>query len=377
MAIDLFSGAGGLSHGLELSGFKVVAANEIHKDPIKTYRKNHPGTLMIDGDIRTMDGKDILASINEEAGLDIRQGELDLIAGGPPCQGFSTAGLKIIGDPRNSLIAKYIEILKEIQPRRFLIENVPGLVSLHGGRNLDMVLDLLSTTGYEFNYKILHASDYGVPQQRKRLFILGSREGRAPSMPKPTHCIIRKGQKNLEETGLLPCPTIGETISDLPELEPGEKKVEYDRPPKSKMQRELRGKCTTLYNHEATRHGNKTVALFSLFKEGGTQRDLPRDPLTGKPPLKKNIQRWDRDGISRAITSEPTDFIHYSQPRIPTIREMARLQTYPDEYEFLGQRTAGNENRRFNYCAQSQQVGNSVPPFLARAVGRALLDSLE
>jgi DNA (cytosine-5)-methyltransferase 1 len=374
-AIDLFAGAGGLSLGLESAGFEVVAASEIHPDPIMTYKCNHPGTVMIPGDVRNISGKAILGAVGDSRWVK-KKDRIDLLAGGPPCQGFSTAGLKCVDDPRNSLIAKFISLIEEISPRHFLMENVPGLVTMYEGSHFKMLKEMLEQTGYEFRWAILHASDFGVPQMRRRVFVLGSRESAPPGFPKPTHVLSGNNLMRFVNEGAEPCPNVLDAIGDLPPLAPGEKKEAYEAEPFTPFQKEMREGSKSLHNHEATRHRKETIRVLSMFKEGGTQRGLPLDRVSGKPLLVKNIQRWDRHSISRAITSEPTDFIHYEQDRIPTIRELARLQTFPDRYVFLGQRTAGNENRRYNYCAQSQQVGNSVPPRLARAVGKVIIDAL-
>jgi DNA (cytosine-5)-methyltransferase 1 len=375
ICIDLFAGAGGLSLGLERAGFDVILANEIHPHPVCTYERNHPDTVVIKNDIRKISGKQLQAFAPERAKPQVNKYGIDLLAGGPPCQGFSTAGLKDATDPRNTMVSEFIRMVNEIKPRHFLMENVPGMMSMHGGAFFKKVLEMFNETGYEYRYRLLHVDEYGVPQMRKRVIFIGSKNGDAPEFPKRTHAYSLAA--GVMDRGYKKYVTVGEAISDLPKVEPGQKVEKYTGPPESDFQKEMRKENVgKLFNHEATKHRKETIEWMSLIPEGGTQRNLPMDS-TGKRRISKNVQRWHRNRISRAITTEPTDFIHYMYDRIPTIRELARIQTFPDNYVFLGQRTAGNQNRRFVYCSQSQQVGNSVPVIFAQAVGKAILESAD
>ena len=362
--VELFAGAGGMMLGLEDAGFKTLLANEIHAHPCMTLRKNFPNVPVVEGSIRDFSALDMF----REAGY-TRIPEVDLVAGGPPCQGFSTAGLKDPADPRNTLIGDYIRIVAEIKPRYFLLENVTGLLTMKNGKLWENVATELVTLGYNFHFAILHAADFGVPQMRKRLIVLGSRVGKPPSHPNPTHVPLTHGSLQLEGFGQNPYVTVWEALSDLPVVEQGATIDLYEGAPQNAYQREMRkGADNRLHNHIASKHRSETQAYYSLIPPGGTALDIP-EHLRNR---KQGIQRWPVEGISRTITTEPTDFLHPHLNRIPTIRELARIQSFPDRFEFLGQRTTGNVMRRLGYCSQSQQVGNAVPPLLARAIGESI-----
>lgn len=363
--IELFAGAGGLMLGLEMAGFKTVVATEVHPDPCKTLERNFPNVPVVCADIKTLRGSDLLAS----AGLG-RGAEIDLIAGGPPCQGFSNAGLKDPDDPRNTLIGDFIRIVEELRPRFFLMENVVGLKSLHGGALFRKTLERFNQSGYQLNWQIVFAADYGVPQMRKRLLILGSRDHESPGFPEPTHQSPSVQKDDLFQKGRSVYVTVGDALGDLPAIDQGTICTEYEREPDSEYQRLMRRGASRVFNHQASKHRQITMDYYALVPPGGTWLDIPAE-LRKK---KQGMQRWPLDGLSRTITTEPTDFLHPSLDRIPTIRELARVQSFPDWYEFLGQRTTGNKMRRLGYCAQSQQVGNAVPPLLGCAIGKHLAD---
>lgn len=365
-AVELFAGAGGLMLGLEMAGFKSILANEIHKDPCKTLSRNFPDTPIIQGSIANYSGKDLLKVTGQDSN---QTHEIDLVAGGPPCQGFSTAGLKNPSDIRNNLIGEFLRIIEELRPKYFLLENVSGLKTMYKGKLFKKVLEKLDSTGYKYHYKILKASNYGVPQMRKRLVFLGAREGAPPDFPKETHEEV-KPQKSLHSRK--PFTTCEEALSDLPLIDQGEIAAEYDKPPESEYQKYVRNNVTELYNHQASKHRKQTMEYYALIPLGGTVLDIPIE----KRKKKQGIQRFPLDGQARTITTEPTDFLHPTLDRIPTIRELARLQSFPDWFEFMGQRTTGNKMRRLGYCSQSQQVGNAVPPLLAKVLGKSIIESL-
>jgi DNA (cytosine-5)-methyltransferase 1 len=366
ISIDLFAGAGGLSRGLENAGFNVLVANEVHPDPVKTYRANHPDTQVIDEDIREIESDEVLSVAEESAdrGID----EVDLIAGGPPCQGFSTAGDKDEDDPRNNLYQDYARMVKEIQPKAFLMENVTGLETMYNGDAIEEVIELFDTLGYNYEYRTLNAINFGAPQLRKRVIFIGYRDGTTPSFPEPA-CAPKSQLSGFTK----PEPSsISEAISDLRFLEPGETAEEYELPPETPYQEVLRENANKLHNHVATNHSQRVIDRFEHFPQGGDKSDIPEEKRTKKDGRK----RWHPDKHSRAITSSPDDFIHYEKNRIPTVRETARIQTFPDDYEFKGQRTTGNWRRKHEYCSQTQQVGNAVPPWLGESVGREIMQTL-
>jgi DNA (cytosine-5)-methyltransferase 1 len=364
--IELFAGAGGLMLGLEMAGFHTLLANEVHPDPVKTLRHNFANTPVVHGSLRDLSGRDLLA----KAGLkqDI---EIDLIAGGPPCQGFSTAGLKDPSDPRNTLIYDFIRIVAELQPQFFIIENVTGLLTMHKGRLFQNVLSEIDRINYRWIHKVAFAADYGVPQMRKRLFIIGFKKD-APLFPEPTHRSSKRTPSLFETTNDKTYVSCWDAISDLPLLIPGQAGENYRTPPQNEYQRIMRKGSSKLSNHEASTHKEATMEYYALIPPGGTPLDIPLE-LRKK---KQGIQRWPVHGLSRTITTEPTDFLHPVLNRVPTVRETARIQSFPDSYVFLGQRTTGNKMRRLGYCSQTQQVGNAVPPLLAKAVGTAVFNQL-
>ena len=174
--VELFAGAGGLLLGLEAAGFRTVVANEVHPHPCLTLRWNFPGVPVLEGSIRDISGKQLL----DHARIDADKADIDLVAGGPPCQGFSTAGLKDKTDPRNTYVGDFIRIIDEIRPRFFMMENVTGLLTMYGGKLFDHIYDEFDSIGYKFHHSILFAADYGIPQMRKRLVILGARDEPTP-----------------------------------------------------------------------------------------------------------------------------------------------------------------------------------------------------
>lgn len=347
--------------GLELAGFRTLAANEIHPHPCMTLRANFPGTPIIEAPVQDLS----LSSLSAHLGADLS--DVDLIAGGPPCQGFSTAGMKDPVDPRNLLIGEFIRLVNQIRPKFFLLENVTGLQTMHQGRLFANVLHEISLTGYSFRHAVLFAADFGVPQMRKRIIILGSRDGAPPALPRKTHGSSKEA--TLFEDDLKPYVGCGDAIGDLPAIAPGEVATEYEIAPQTEFQFLMRQGSDRIHNHEASRHRRETQEYYALVPPGGNWLDIPKELRN----LKEGIQRWPLDGLSRTITTEPTDFVHPTLNRIPTVRETARIQTFPDWYRFCGQRTTGNKMRRLGYCSQTQQVGNAVPPFLARAIGLAII----
>lgn len=369
-AVDLFAGAGGLSLGIKNAGFDVLVANEEHPDPCKTYRANNPETSVLCADVREVSAEDILCQAEEAAGESMDTGDLDLVAGGPPCQGFSTAGQKDRDDPRNNLYQDFVRLVGDLQPSAFIMENVTGLVSMYDGDALEEVTEMMDTLGYAYDYRVLNAVDFGVPQKRKRVFFIGYRDDLdiTPSHPQA----ICAPKTRLDGYGKPDPVTIREALSDLRFLGPGETATEYELPPESRYQELMRRDADRLHNHVGTNHSQSVIDRFEAFDQGMGIESVPEELRTKKSGTKK----WDPEGQSRALTTLPNDFVHYSQPRIPTVREMARIQSFPDDYVFKGQRTAGNQGRTEEYCSQTQQVGNAVPPWLGEAVARRVLDQL-
>lgn len=385
--IDLFAGAGGLSEGLSEAGFHSLFASEIMPEYARTYSLNHTDAIVRTADIRTLDAEAIRRELN------IERGELDLIAGGPPCQGFSiNAPVRSILDERNHLFKEYLRFVDAFAPRAILIENVPGLVSFEHGATLHAILDALAELGYGADVRILGAAYYGVPQMRWRTFILGLRGKNLPAHAfpepichapiKPNFTTIFNGQSLLKT----PSPensatfvTVKDAIGDLPALrcgEQGEKIKEYECDPFTDFQRRARIGSTGVINHEAPLLSKINIERMRYVKPGGNWTDIPFELLPkgmqrAKPgDHTKRYGRVEADGLASTILTKCDPhwgaFIHYEQDRSFTVREAARIQSFPDHFIFSG--TQGQ---------QFAQVGNAVPPLLAEAVGSAIRSILQ
>lgn len=380
--IDLFAGAGGLSEGLEEAGFHSIFASEIVPQYADTYRKNHPGTTVMTQDIRKLDAE----SIRKQLG--IRKGQLALIAGGPPCQGFSiNAPIRSTLDQRNHLFKEYLRFVDAFEPRAVLIENVPGLVSFEDGDTLHAILKALGELGYGADVRILGAAYYGVPQMRWRTVILGLRGKELPrnAFPEPVcHAPIRPNfTATFDGHSLLKVPaadipgnfvSVKDAIGDLPPLKGGEKGTEckeYLFAPECDFQRAVRRGSPGVYNHEAPRLSPINLQRLKYIKPGGNWTDIPYDLLpTGMKKARKSdhTKRYGRltpNGLASTILTKCDPhwgaYFHYAQDRSLTVREAARCQSFPDHYIFYGSQQE-----------QYAQVGNAVPPMLAKAVGVAL-----
>ncbi|MDO4203800.1 MAG: DNA cytosine methyltransferase [Selenomonadaceae bacterium] len=385
--LDLFAGAGGLSEGLSEAGFHGLFASEIVPIYAETYKKNHPSARVLTADIRTLDAN----RIREELGL--QKGELDLLAGGPPCQGFSiNAPVRSVFDQRNHLFKEYLRFVEAFQPRAVLIENVPGLVSFEHGATLHAILDSLAELGYGADVRILGAAYYGVPQMRWRAIIIGVRGKDIPTMafPEPIyHAPIRPnfattfdGQvlvKYPSEMASSRFTTVQEAIGDLPPLKAGEKGVaikEYMCDPLCDYQRRLRVGSSGVYNHEAPKLSKINLERLKFIKPGGNWTDIPDHMLpkgmqsARKSDHTKRYGRVEPNGLASTILTKCDPhwgaFFHYEQERSFTVREAARIQSFPDHYIFTG-----------SQAEQFAQVGNAVPPLLAEAVGLAIKSILQ
>lgn len=384
--IDLFSGAGGLSEGLSEAGFHSLFATEIVPEYAQTYSLNHRDAIVRTADIRTLDAN----QIRQELGL--AREELDLIAGGPPCQGFSiNAPVRSILDERNHLFKEYLRFVDAFAPRAILIENVPGLVSFENGATLHAILDALAELGYGADVRILGAAYYGVPQMRWRTFILGLRGRNLPdhAFPdpvchapvKPNFTTIFNGHSLVKEPSSensAPFVTVREAIGDLPPLKCGEqggRVKEYACEPFCDYQRRARIGSTGVINHEAPMLSKINMARLQHIKPGGNWTNIPFELLPkgmqrAKPgDHTKRYGRVEADGLASTILTKCDPhwgaFIHYEQDRSFTVREAARIQSFPDHFIFSG--TQGQ---------QFAQVGNAVPPLLAESVGKSIMSIL-
>ena len=345
-AVDLFAGAGGLGSGLVEAGFRVVAANEY--DPVfgETYQQNHSDTEVVVGDI--------LDSAVRSRILRVSKG-VDLVAGGPPCQGFSTVGSKREHDPRNRLFYSFVEIVERLQPRAVLFENVSGFRRMYGGRAYHALVESLHTLGYATHHQILNALNYGVPQSRDRAFVIGFRDSAPFQFPSATH-----GPGGL--LGELPYLTLADALSDLPLIQSGEVGLKYAKRSQNSYQAKMRQGVRRLTEHEGPNHGEKLAKMMSFVGVGGTIADVPEE-LRPRSYFANTYSRlwWDRPSttVTRNFgTPSSSRCIHPFADRGLTTREGARLQSFPDWYKFRGTRTEKN-----------LQIGNAVPPLLAEALG--------
>jgi len=384
--IDLFAGAGGLSEGLKEAGFKSLYANEIKCRYSETYAVNHPGTTVDQRDIRTVDAEEIRAN------LGLKRGELDLLAGGPPCQGFSiNAPIRSSDDKRNHLFKEFMRFVETFQPRSVLIENVPGLVSFAGGGTLNAILSALEKIGYKADVKILYAPHYGVPQTRWRTIVIALREAGLPgkAFPEPAHQAPLRVNftSNFEGRNIVAFPrklqlpphiSVMEAIDDLPRLKNGQLGEElkpYRTSPQNDFQAVMRAGSRGVSNHQAARLSAVNLERLIHIPPGGNWTDIPFELLPKgmkKARRSDHTKRYGRvspDGLASTILTKCDPhwgaYFHYNQDRAFTVREAARLQTFPDTFHFCGSRVE-----------QYEQVGNAVPPLMAAAIGRSLSRAL-
>lgn len=428
--LDLFSGAGGLGLGFEMAYsqgkkedhgkyFKVVAAVDIDDWSCFTHKFNFPDSVTISADIKDIKGKDILELTGEK--------EIDIVIGGPPCQGFSNIGRsaikglaskkvgkwkkiknishRFIDDPRNILYKHFVRLVSELRPKFFVMENVKGMMSYMNGEIVEQIKEDFRKIGYEVEAKILNAAAFGVPQLRERIFFIGNNLGIKISFPEPTHYLPSE-ENSLFKERKLKFLTVKDAIFDLPYIEggEGEEVMDYDRPPFSNYQKYMRSyllnngvvedKC---FNHRARVVSERDKKIFSHLKQGMWYKDLPEDPELR--PYRSDIfhdkmRRMREDYPSWTIVAhlhkDGYMFIHPTIDRTITAREAARLQSFPDKFVFLGNVDiiGGNESRKkrilkqygkifpISRTQQYKQIGNAVPPLLARAIAEHILKLL-
>lgn len=334
--LDLFCGCGGLSQGFEQAGFNIQFGIDNWADALKTYSHNHENTVAIQANLGSDDAGEIikLYEINN----------IDLIIGGPPCQGFSIAGKRDIDDERNLLYKSFLDFVKILSPKAFLMENVPNIMSMGKGVVKDNIIQDFEALGYKICPKVLLASDYGVPQNRKRAFFVGFKSDIIFQFPTAT--VTEK-------------VTTKDAISDLPEFSVSDGE-EYPMESKSDYQESSRNSNRFLYNHQITEHKPKTIEIISQVPDGGNYKDLPKHLQNTR---KVNIA-WTRlrsQAPSFTIDTGHRHHFHYKFNRVPTVRESARIQSFADSFKFMGSKTS-----------QYKQVGNAVPPLLAKILANAL-----
>ncbi|WP_318708795.1 DNA cytosine methyltransferase [Candidatus Acetatifactor stercoripullorum] len=348
--VDLFSGAGGLSKGFLDAGYHVVLGVDQDDAALETFRMNHGGAAAMKLDLFDHNNIDKIVDFLEE-----RKIKPDVLMGGPPCQGFSYAGPMDINDKRNFLYLAMVELTKRLNPQAVLLENVLGLLEARGGEGARRIVEDFDKIGYKMVPGLLFAPDYGVPQIRKRVFFVGLRDSeRVFSFPEgkldPEHYV-----------------TCEEAISDLPTLQTedgnilrGEKIQEYRTPPMSDYQKEMRKNSTKVYNHVGSVPIEKTKRMISLVPEGKNYLALPEE-YRGMYKYHEALTRYHSKKPSLTINTGHRSHFHYKYNRIPTVRESARLQSFPDDFIFYG-----------NQSQQYKQVGNAVPPMLGEVLAKEL-----
>ena len=371
-SIDLFSGCGGLTKGLEMLGVKSIFASDIDENCEKTFKRNFPQTPFLCEDI---------TQISKEQVDALTGGAIpDIIVGGPPCQGFSLANKrrnKVADDPRNKLFYGFVKFINWYSPKAFIMENVKGLLSMQGGKVLETILEEFSNAGeigYKVQYKVLKASDYGVPQNRERVILLGIRKD------------LNLEPKHPQPYALDHLVTVDEAIMDLPQIEAGqgEEMMQYAHESQNEYQRTMRSNSKAVYNHIAMRHTPRLVERFKAIKpgqnlldvwdtHGAVKRGAPSEKSNTK--FSQNNQRLFGNLPAPTIAASfQSNFIHPYLNRNFTAREGARLQSFPDDFIFEGMRTKMSWEKGLS---QYQQIGNAVPVLLAKAIGESLLYVLD
>ena len=359
-SVDLFAGAGGLTEGFRQAGFEPRLANDFDANAARTFTANFANASFLGGSI----GDICDDTLRDTAKLLV--GELDVLLGGPPCQAFSVYNhQRGFHDERSGLFREYLRIVEALMPRVVVMENVTGMTSLGNGRAVDEIHARLAALGYAVEHRILRAEDYGIPQERRRIFFIGSRVGPI-AWPAPTH----GDQSDLLTSHLLPFVTVQDAIGDLPLLgmgEGGDGLRRYTRTPKTDYQRAMREGSEGVTCHYASQLGEMNVERLRYIPQGGSWRDLPHSLLpAGMKRAKrsdhtKRYGRLDPKGLFSTILTKADlhwgAYIHPEQERTLTVRECARAQSFPDRFVFTGSRVE-----------QYRQVGNAVPPRLAKAV---------
>jgi DNA (cytosine-5)-methyltransferase 1 len=383
-SVDLFAGAGGLSCGLQQAGFTALLANELVSQYAETYQINHQNTKVIIGDVRQV------CEINIKQFLGVSEGEIDLVAGGPPCQGFSiNAPIRTLEDERNHLFKDFLRIVAVLQPKAVLIENVPGIISLGQGTVVQQIYAELRSMGYQVDHKILFAGHYGVPQMRFRTIFIGIKEfKRKIFFPEPKFSAKAvtnfTGAKELclatpplLYQDLKPQVNVWDALSDLPEIENSQSisPESYAKKPQSTYQKYLRKNSKNLTAHYCAKIAQINLERLKHIPQGGSWRDIPHDLLPEGLKRAKRSDHTRRYGrlhpeslCSTVLTKcDPHwgSFFHPTQNRVISVREAARIQSFPDCYQFSGSITQ-----------QYEQIGNAVPPLLGKAIGDEIMKML-
>lgn len=351
-----------------------------------TFSFNHPGTKVLTRDIQMISDAEITDAFGGASP--------DIVLGGPPCQGYSIC-CKNAGDPtdpKNSLFTEFLRVARILSPEFVLMENVPNIerARTHSGELvIDIIKEELRKLGYQVAHRVLEATNYGVPQIRKRLFIIGSLQGLTDPFPEATHSTKKD---SLFTNRLKPCPTLWDSISDLPPLKAGEgaEEQDYCLPPVSAYQKQLRKDCQRLCNHKAMNHTSRMVERFASMSWGQSVSDVAEHlrpfrrngngELSGKAYDQNNRRMHPQKPCHTIPASFYANFVHPYQSRNFTPREGARIQSFPDQYVFKGkptvisQKLLSREGRiEEKHLCQYAQIGNAVPPLMAQAIAENLM----
>lgn len=353
--VDLFAGVGGLSYGFAHDpAFEIIAANEILKPMADAYSQNHPNAKVYNKDIKDFSIEDLTRDFG------IKRGDIDVVVGGPPCQAYSTVGKRLIDDPRGKLFQEYYRILNELRPKIFVFENVKGLLSMQGGELIKTIIALFESIGYRMHRRLLNAADYGTPQVRERVILVGTLDQRPFIYPRPTHYNPELGVPS--DNTRKPYVTLGEALGDLPSIKTGEQGLHYATDPQNDYQHLMRRNAPLeIQEHEVPKNGDKLVAIMEALPDGGSPKDIPEElrPTSGFANCYCRLW-WDRPSttITRNLGCVSSSrCVHPRDPRPLSTREGARLQGFPDDYIFCGKR--GDKHL---------QIGNAVPTFLSKAI---------
>lgn len=414
-SIDLFAGCGGLTRGLEWAGFDCIAFNEINKDASDTFATNFPEAIRLEGDIKLALTDEVISDLLEP--VIEEKGGLDLLCGGPPCQGYSGIGhrrthkLDKKDIPTNHLFHEMIRAVENLEPKVFLFENVEGILSgkwTGDGKKGEIFRDVWdafsSIDGYVAQPTLLHAYGFGVPQNRPRVMIMGVQEEFAESLtpasfdPKNTSVSYASQLRNnggffpsWDEENII-APDLIDVISDLDFEGWSVENPRYKKKPKTDFQKFLREGVQTdekgrqiLTDHEFSNHKPHVVERFQYMLDNNITKksDLPPHMRTKKFNQKPLPARWEKHP-TMTVTSLPDDYVHYKRPRTFSVREWARLQTFPDKHIFCGKRTTGGDRRAGNpsegiwdrEVPKYTQIGNAVPPLLGKAIGERVKEIL-
>lgn len=385
--MDLFCGTGGFSKGFEASGlFDVVYGIDVLQVAVETFRLNHPEAVAIDADIRSVRLRDIASM----SGLS--RGSVDVIVGGPPCQGFSSIRpfrSTDEDDPRNSLFEEFAAYVNYFRPAVLVMENVVGLATHRDGRTLEQIQECFSQIGYDSDWRLLNAAHFGVPQKRERLILIGAEPGVPIVFPHPSHSGdfrtigVRDPRRKLaparipddgtmslfsdaEPSRLPPALSVMQAIGDLPPVSAGECATEYVDPPRNDYQAERRAASECLEWHIATAH---TERMLEIIRHAGSNIDaIPKHLITSGFSSCYSRLNPNEPAVTLTVNfvhPASNKCIHPFQDRALTLREGARLQSFDDDFRFAGERTK-----------IAKQIGNAVPPLLGRTIASSVLEML-